>query len=347
MLPGGRFIREPRRRWVNMVPSRAHRLWSGARRRATAATLAAAALSLGVSGATFSVSTTNATNTFNSAAAFDYATTVTASTPWLWWRLGDTGGTTVSDTSGNSRTGTLSTVGIARGVDGAILRDSSTAMRFDGISGCIAAGTTHANPTTFTLEAWFRSSSSDGGPIVGFDGTTAAASGAPTTYDRQVFLTSAGNVAFGMKTASSVTVTSPGVYNDGQWHHVAATFGAGGQKLYADGVLVASNANTSAASLTATWHAGCGTVNTGFTGAPATGYLQADLDEVAVYTTELTAAMVAKRVGAAERLQVWLRCPRQRAALVVVARAQESRPRSRHGQARVQVCAVAARRFGD
>ena len=288
-----------------MVSRRAQRWLVVARRRGAVVLTLAASLSLGVSGATFSVSTSNSAQSFASASAFDYATLVTAATPWLWWRLGDTGGTTTADGSGNSRTGTLSTAGIARGGDGAILQDSSTSFAFDGSAGCLAASATHANPTTFSVEAWFRTTSTTGGLIVGFEGSSALASGSPTTYDRQVFLTAAGNVAFGMKTSSPVTVTSPGAYNDGQWHYVTATFGGGGQKLYLDGVLAASNANTSAATLTATWHAGCGTVNTGFTGAPSTGYLQANLDEVAVYTSELSATAVANRMTAAPPHQPW------------------------------------------
>jgi hypothetical protein len=38
--------------------------------------------------------------------ASDYSSAILADSPWLYWRLGETTGTTAADTSGNSRTGT-------------------------------------------------------------------------------------------------------------------------------------------------------------------------------------------------------------------------------------------------
>lgn len=238
------------------------------------------------------------TNTFASSTAYSYSTLITNSTPWLWWRLGDTAGSTAADSSGNSRTGTLSTAGISRGIDGAILGDASTAYHVDGSAGCIAGGTTQVNPTTFTAEAWFRTTTADGGLIVGFGSASTVPSGS-TTNDRQVFLTAAGKVAFGTVPSSAQTITSPGTYNDGRWHIVDGVLSpGGGAKLYVDGVLVGSGA-AGAANSTNAWRAGCGTVNPSFTGAPTAGYLAADLDEIAVYTTALTASAVADRMTAA------------------------------------------------
>lgn len=272
----------------------------GARRTLAAlAAVAVTASSLALTGASYTSSTANGADSFGAASAFDYATAVAASSPWAWWRLDETSGP-AADSSGNGRAASLSTSGLTRGVDGALT--SSTAYAFDGVSGCLSTTGTHIDPQTFTLELWFRTTSRDGGLLVGMESTGAQPSGL-TTYDRALFLTAAGNVAFGTKPSGYVTVTSPATYNDGRWHHVAATLGATGQRLHVDGVLVASSANTTAAALVGGWHAGCGTVDPGFTGAPSVGHLAADLDEVAVYTTALPAATVAARWGSGPRRQ--------------------------------------------
>lgn len=242
--------------------------------------------------------TTTASSPVATANAYSYAAVVTASAPWLWWRLGETGGTTAADASGNGRTGTLSRVGLSPGVTGAILGDSSTAAHFDGQGGCVVGSATQTNPTTFTLEIWFRTTTRAGGLLVGFGATGAVPSGA-VTEDRQLFMTAAGNLAFGTAPGAVQTITSPGTYNDGRWHLAHAVLSpGGGAQLYADGVLVASGAS-GAANVTAVWRAGCGTVRPGFTGAPLAGHLEADLDEIAVYSTALSAAAVSQRITAA------------------------------------------------
>lgn len=263
------------------------------------AALAVLASSLALTDASYTGPTTNGGDAFASAAAYDYATAVAASSPWAWWRLDETSGP-AADSSGNGRAASLSTAGLVRGVDGAVAW--STAYAFDGASGCLSTTGTHINPQIFTLEAWFRTTSRDGGLLIGMDTSGPQPSGT-TTYDRSLYLTAAGTVAFATKPSGYVTVTSPGTYNDGRWHHVAATLGATGQRLYVDGVLTASNANTAAAPLVGGWHAGCGTVDPGMNGAPTTGHLAADLDEVAIYTTALSATTVAARWGAALRRQ--------------------------------------------
>lgn len=271
--------------------------WAGAV--AVAAALGSSGLAL--SGAVYSGSTTSAATA--ATAAYSYASAVAASSPVIRWRLGETSGTTTADAA-SGYTGTLSSTGLERGRPGAVLQDTSTAFRFDGIAGCVSSATLAASSSPFTLEAWFRSSSAQGGFIVGSETTGAVASGA-TTHDRQVWLTPAGNVAFAVRPAAASVVTSPGRYADGQWHLVHATLGAGGQHLYVDGVLVASSATTSSSGAAAALHAGCGTVDPALAGAPSTGYLRGDLDEVALYASALSASTIAARFAAAPPRQTY------------------------------------------
>jgi trimeric autotransporter adhesin len=86
-------------------------------------------------------------------------------------------------------------------------------------------------------------------------------------------------------------VTTTATYNDGAWHHVAATVGNDGMKLYLDGALAGSNAATGVQSITGYWHAGCGKY-TGYTGAPTSSWLNGELDDVAIHPTQLSAEAV-------------------------------------------------------
>ena len=64
--------------------------------------------------------------------------------------------------------------------------------------------------------------------------------------DRQVWLTPSGQIDFGVYTGQTVTVQSPGSYNDGSWHFMVATQGPDGMHLYVDGQQVASGPTTEA-----------------------------------------------------------------------------------------------------
>ena len=54
-----------------------------------------------------------------------------------------------------------------------------------------------------------------------------------------------GKLVFGVNPGgTAVKVTTTGSFNNGAWHHVVATQGADGMKLYVDGVLRDPNATT-------------------------------------------------------------------------------------------------------
>ena len=279
----------------------------GLRRRAAPAVRTAALLAvltvlltvLGVSSsdANYTNSTADAAP-LGSANAYAYSSLVAGSSPWLWWRLGDTNGSTAADSSGNARGGTLSTAGISRSVEGAVLGDSSTAYHFDGVAGCIASAATLNNPNPITLEAWARTTSNAGGLVIGFGPSSATATGL-VGYDPQLFFTATGQLALGASPGGvAQTITTPGSYNDGRWHLVDAVINASAAKIYVDGALTVSGAGGDSGTNNY-WHVGCGTIHTSFTGAPTSGYLAADLDEVAIYTSALSATAIADRFGAA------------------------------------------------
>lgn len=141
----------------------------------------------------------------------------------------------------------------------------------------------------FSVEAWFKTTSTAGGAIMSFGNAT---SGNSSSMDRVIYLSRTGQVYFGVKPGQVRTINSSASYNDGQYHHVAASLSAEGMKLYVDGKLVASRADTvNAFNFTGVWRIG-GDSLTGWTSAPSTSWLAADLDSPAVYSYALTADQV-------------------------------------------------------
>lgn len=219
-----------------------------------------------------------------------YAKTVQSDSPSSYWPLGEPTGTTAYDwaAASNETTGT----GVTRNVAGALAGDSGTASRFSGTSVGTAASSAFETPRgAFTVEAWVKTTTTRGGKIIGLG---SAASGASTAYDRQVYMDNAGRLWFGVKPGVLRTVNTTASYNNGQWHHIVASVGAAGMSLYVDGALVAQRTDTtSAAPIQGYWRIG-GDKLSGWTSRPLSDYIAADIDEVAVYNTALSASAIAR-----------------------------------------------------
>ncbi len=217
-----------------------------------------------------------------------YAAEIMAANPAAYWRLGETSGSALDWTGyANDTVGS----GVTRGVAGALSGDSDRAARFTGSSSSRVYSTRSAvGLNRFSVEAWFKSTSTAGGKIVGFGNSSTLSDS--TWYDRQVYLGADGRLRFGVHPNSVRVVTTPGAYNDGNWHHVVATLGAAGMNLYVDGVVRATLADTvSAQVFTGYWRIGGDSV-AGWPGAGDENFA-GDIDDVAVYGRALTASEVA------------------------------------------------------
>jgi hypothetical protein len=182
-----------------------------------------------------------------------------------------------------------SPAGMTAGLPGALQgatqgQSGSTAVAF--------RGTAHAHnnaqiaaPAAFTVECWFKATGSSGGTLFGFGDS---ATGTSPYKDRLVYLDSGGRLTFGVYPGVVVAVRSPAAYNDGNWHHVAASIGGAGTRLYVDGRLVASDPNTAAGTYpTGYWRFG-GESLMGWPDRPTSDYLIGTLDEIAIYHTQLS-----------------------------------------------------------
>jgi PKD repeat protein len=217
-----------------------------------------------------------------------YPDKVRADGAGAYWRLGEATGAPGYDWAGNNDLALASTA--TRRVPGALVNDSDAAVTFPG-SGALpaVAGQQLPAPQVFTEEAWFKTTSTSGGKIVGFGNSQTGASG---TSDRHIYLTNNGRLAFGVISGTVQVLTSTGTYNNGQWHHVVATMSPAGMRLYADGALVGSNAVTSAQSYKGYWRIDGDAISTSWPNRPTSTALAGSIDDVAVYPTALSAGDV-------------------------------------------------------
>jgi hypothetical protein len=213
----------------------------------------------------------------------DYTTTVLTDGANRFWRLGESTGPVLYDWVG--RDDAYGGRGLTRETAGALVGDPNTATTFPndatGMAGTRIQGT---SPQSFSAEAWFQTTTTTGGKILGFGGASSGASG---NNDRHIYLDATGKLNFGVWPNSAKVLTTTGTYNDGQWHHVVASLGAAGQQLYVDGNRVGyDSTTTSALSYQGYWRIGGDTTWAGDM------YFDGAIDDVAIYQDPLTALQV-------------------------------------------------------
>ncbi|WP_300681133.1 PKD domain-containing protein [Nocardioides sp.] len=217
-----------------------------------------------------------------------YGKAVYQADPDLYWRFAEPSGSAVADSSQSGGIGGTLSGSYTRAQAGplaGVAASTSAGVTFAGTQGSSGASNiTFSSPQVYTLEAWFKTTSTSGGKIIGFGN---AATGNSSNYDRHVYLTNDGKVVYGIYNGGTNTITTTGSYNDGAWHQVVASQGPGGMRLYLDGVLQGTNAASQAEGTTGYWRIG-GDVTWG----SSSNYLAGTIAEVAVYPTVLDAATV-------------------------------------------------------
>ncbi|MCW2524725.1 MAG: domain containing protein, partial [Frankiales bacterium] len=221
-----------------------------------------------------------------------YAQDVEADGASHYWRFDESSGSTGYDWAGYDDLSVGS--GVTDGATGAILASSDTAATFDSSAvdvnkantGFAVDPTAISGPDTFTEEAWFQTTSSTGGKIVGFGDSS---TGNSSNYDRHIYMDASGKVYFGVYTGNTVTIGTPTAYNDGHWHYVVASMDANGMTLYVDGKRIGRNAGVTAGqAYTGYWRIGG---DSSWSGA---NYFNGAIDDVAIYPTAISLATVQK-----------------------------------------------------
>jgi hypothetical protein len=223
-----------------------------------------------------------------------YSAAVLNDHPTAYWRLDESSGTTVGDTSGNGNTATYVN-GVTLGVAGAILNDPDTAAQFDGVGGhveftnVIGIGMGH----DFTIEAWIKTTApSPTGFSQGYQGIGLVWSDVAGVANDWILAELNNKLAFFTGNPDDTIIGST-TLNDGNYHYIVATRVQGGAKnIYVDGVLEATGVtNNFQLADNHNIEVGGNTLDS--------RYLNGAMDDVAIYNTALTPSQIAAHFQAA------------------------------------------------
>jgi hypothetical protein len=250
--------------------------------------------------AVFSSISGNPSSSLTAGTYFSCAAAASAAGATQYYPLQETAGTTAANSGslGSGANATYSSTGItygARGPDCSATQRS--AVTLDGSSGAIAATNAIANPTTFSVQIWFSTTTTSGGKLIGFGSSTTGASG---NYDRHIYMLDGGQLSFGVYDGSAThVVTSAGAYNDGNWHLATATFsGTAGMTLYVDGAQVGRDSTSKTAqNFTGYWRIGYDSLGS-WPSAPTSAYFAGSVASAAVFPSVLSASEAAAQFGA-------------------------------------------------
>jgi hypothetical protein len=231
----------------------------------------------------FSRTTTNPSNTWAANQYFKCGNAEIGDGAAFAWPLSEASGTLANDITANNYDGTYAG-GVTRKVAGPCPRDGTTAVTLNGTSGTIASAVTASNLPNISLEVWFKSSGTHGGPLMSISNTT--------TTTMAMAVTSAGTVTLAIAASGTKSVTTPTTFNDAKWHLAVGVIGAAGMALYLDNnAPVTSTAVTTAASASGTRRAGFAyAANLGL---GSFNYFAGSVAYSAGYTLALTASQAA------------------------------------------------------
>jgi signal peptidase I len=204
----------------------------------------------------------------------------------LAWDFDDRG-PGVRDDSGSGQhgsvTGTVTRVGGVCGEDPYVSFDTAAN------DPRIMADRQVAAPTTYTIEAWVRTTRA-AGSIMSFGSERSAASG---YKDRRFYVSTGGTAVFGTSSSGfNFTVASAARIDDGRWHHLVGTFGDSRMTLYVDGVAQGSRSDNTAPLRYAGWWR-VGRESVGGWPYQTDPVFTGDVDTVRVYERVLDAGTVA------------------------------------------------------
>jgi Concanavalin A-like lectin/glucanases superfamily len=234
-----------------------------------------------------------------------YAKTVLGGGPSFFWRLSEKSGSTAKDASGHGFDG-IYEPGTTQGKRGPITGSRATATAFNGRKGLVTSASQVSSPQAFTVEGWFKTSTSRGGKLIGFGSSQ---TGRSSSYDRQIYMQNDGQLVFGVSSAGIHVVVTGNVYNDGKWHFVVASLSpTAGMAMFVDGQPVGSDPTTSDQSYSGFWRVGGDNLNgwnldplrrnsQGGT-QPNRYYFRGDIGDVAVFGRALSAEEVAAQYAA-------------------------------------------------
>jgi hypothetical protein len=229
-----------------------------------------------------------------------YSDTVLADTPFLYYRLGESVGTTATDSSGNARNGTYHASGVTYSAPGLLMGDANTAVTFDGTAGeCHRADNLIAF-SVLTVEFWMATTFNNTDDMACEFTADASANNGGFWVDP-----CASSGLFQLLMRSTVTGnTRTGTFprpTTGVTHHCVFVFNQGADtlKAYVDGV--AQTITTGGAATSGVFANSTLTIGARNSGAGLA--LAATMDEFALYTSELSQVRVTAHYRAGKLIQ--------------------------------------------
>ncbi|MGP5165388.1 LamG-like jellyroll fold domain-containing protein [Arthrobacter rhombi] len=224
-----------------------------------------------------------------------YASEVLNDGATLYWRFNEQNDIYGADSSnGNKQVRFLGSPDL-RATENAVEGGDGFAIGFNGSSSYALNDTFAPGPDEYTIETWIKTTTDRGGKIMGYgDGNPRTDNGryrASSSYDRHIYMSNDGKLTFGAYDGGTKTASSSTAYNDGEWHHIVASQGASGMKLYVDGAVVGRNGNVGAQDYRGSWRVGGDNLN-GWPNRPASDFFAGQIDETAVYEKVLTPLQV-------------------------------------------------------
>jgi hypothetical protein len=204
---------------------------------------------------------------------------VTGDGPVSYWRIGETSGTSATDTTGGN-TGTYRN-GVTQGAASLTSDTSDRAASFDGVNDSMAAASTAglSPANTVTVEAWVRPSALPAAGNFASIVTKAESYALQFNGSRLEFTTMQNGTRRRVQAAAGAVAV-------GGTYHLVGTYDGTTQRLYVNGVQVASAAFAGPMSTNAN-RVVVGSWDT------ASEFMAGTVDDVAVYNKVLTAAQVA------------------------------------------------------
>lgn len=215
-----------------------------------------------------------------------------------FWTLDDArGATRLADVVGGNNM--IPKTGVVMNNPGYTGRAQESGVFNGTANGTAGAQTAQGAINTFSIEAWFKTTSTVGGKIVGFGNSQ---TGTSSVYDRHIYVDNAGRVVFGVNSGGAKVLASAPGLNNGNWHHVVATLSSAGMRLYVDGAQVGSSATpTAGQAYTGYWRIGGDNVN-GWPYKPSSPWLNGTIDNVAIYSAALSASQVSSHYTLAKNV---------------------------------------------
>jgi hypothetical protein len=190
----------------------------------------------------------------------------------------------IKDSTSGDNAGTSHTIASAAQVPGKI----SGSLTLDGTNDYISTATEFTNPVNVTVEAWVKTTSTNGTKVVGFESNQFQTNTTTSVdYDRHIYIGTDGKARFGTyntNTSSANIATSTNKVNDGQWHFLVGYRDnvASNVCLYVDGVLQATTNSSGGQSYAGWYRIGCYTMYLPNWPSSASGYFAGSVDEVRV-----------------------------------------------------------------